>query len=98
MAPLEREVRVLRQLDDLVELSDTLSPRLHERAQQRWRGWSESIRRLADPTVVQDELQTGELVEVRHKQVAAPWQPAEHRYAVPLGGGEERLELALLQS
>jgi hypothetical protein len=47
--------------------------------------------------VVEDELQVRVLFQVRHEQVGAAWKPGKDGHLVPLRGGEERVEAAVLE-
>jgi hypothetical protein len=67
MAPLQRQIRILRQLDDLVQLRDASLQGRHHRTRERWGDGADAGRLDADSGVVQDDLEFRKLAQVAHQ-------------------------------
>ena len=98
MTPLERHVGIACQVAHLVELCHALAQGWRQRRGHCYGELPNANGRDAHAAMVHDELQSGELSRVGCQQLRSAWNPREDWDLVPLGGREQGVVLAALQT
>jgi hypothetical protein len=97
VAPLQRQIGELRELDYIIQLSNASVQCRDDRLRERRRDGADPRWLHADAGVVENHGELRKAAQISRKHVPAPRQRGEDRHGMPLRGREQRLEFAAFE-